>query len=205
MRGKLGRVLRIARRHLRIQSAPAYHKACRARLSDKSQEFAEFLALVVRVEVEDFSERVVVRPLLEEFFAVGCRVAFYQVLKLRQICCEQESPSHRDFQQRMRRGLCRLVPCFPPRRKFFLRRFSEMGKKDATAKSSSSKTKSPASKAAANGKVCSSLLGFFSACLDEHLLYSPSPRPLRLRHRPRTAMTLGRTRTTTRRSRQRRH
>ena len=54
-------------------------------LSDERDKFTKVVCLLLRVEMENLTNGIVMVPLLEKFFLVRFRVPFYQVLKLRKI------------------------------------------------------------------------------------------------------------------------
>jgi hypothetical protein len=52
------------------------------------------LSLFVWVDLEDLANAIIVAPLLKKFFLVRRRVSLNQVLKLRQVCSEQDTATH---------------------------------------------------------------------------------------------------------------
>lgn len=54
-------------------------------LSNERHQLSEMLSLLIWISLEDLANAVIVVPLLKKFFLVRDRVAFDQVLQLRQI------------------------------------------------------------------------------------------------------------------------
>ena len=95
MRRELGRLLWIALCYLstNLSIMPRRSKV-RTYLSNERDKLPEVLCLLVRVEVEDLADAVVVVPLLEELLLVCRRVPLDEVLQLRQVRRQQYTATH---------------------------------------------------------------------------------------------------------------
>ena len=54
-------------------------------LGDESYEFPEVLCVFVRIDEKNLSNTIVVVPLLEKLFFVGCWVSLDEILELREV------------------------------------------------------------------------------------------------------------------------
>ena len=62
------------------------------------------LGLFVRVDLENLTNTIVVVPLLKKLFLVSRWVSFDQVLKLRQVCSEQDTATHGESEENNNRS-----------------------------------------------------------------------------------------------------
>lgn len=65
-----------------------------AHLGNESDKLPEVLCLLVRVNVKDLTDAVVVVPLLEELFLVCRRVSLDEILKLWEVRGEEDAATH---------------------------------------------------------------------------------------------------------------
>ena len=63
-------------------------------LRDERDQFPKMLSILVRVDLEDLANAVVVIPLLEKLFFVGRWVTFNEVLQLREIRRKKNAATH---------------------------------------------------------------------------------------------------------------
>jgi hypothetical protein len=59
------------------------------------------VGLFVRVDLEDLPNTIVVIPLLKKFFFISNWVSLYQILKLWQVCSEQDASTHGKYVVRL--------------------------------------------------------------------------------------------------------
>ena len=52
------------------------------------------LGLFIGIDLEDLANAIIVIPLLEKFLLIRRRISFYEILQLRQVRSEQDTPSH---------------------------------------------------------------------------------------------------------------
>lgn len=79
-------------------------------LGYKRDQFSEMLGLFIWVDLKDLTDAVIMIPLLNEFFLVSSWISLYQILKLGQICSEQDTTAHVDHREQRRKNSRRLLP-----------------------------------------------------------------------------------------------
>lgn len=71
------------------------------------------LGLLIGVDLKDLSNAVVVIPLLKKLLFICRGISLYKILQLRQVCSEQDTPSHQVDGAQMKNGFRTLLDSTP--------------------------------------------------------------------------------------------